>query len=76
VADTWNKPEQVFGADAKVHPITGRHIENGSGAGSEQEQVQRHIREVEATNGKIAADDMRRRLKEFDRLKEFEGETQ
>jgi hypothetical protein len=76
MADTWNKPEHVFGADAKLHPITGRHIENGSGAGPEHQQVEQHIREIEATAGKAAADEMRRRLEQFERVMEHEGERQ
>jgi len=45
----------------RSHPITGRHIENGIGAGPEHVQVEQHIRDIEATDGKAAADEMRRR---------------
>jgi hypothetical protein len=49
----------VFGQDSKVHPVTGRHIENGIGAPPEHVQVKRHIEDVEARHGKAAADEMR-----------------
>jgi hypothetical protein len=75
MADMEN-PEHVFGAGAKRHPILNFYIENGSGAHPEHIQIEQRIRCIEATYGKAAADDMRRRLKDFERVKEHEGTSQ
>ena len=53
----------VYGADAKIHPITGMVIEQGSGALPDEVQAAVvHVAEIERQFGKEAADEVRRRL--------------
>jgi hypothetical protein len=59
------KSHPVFG-DAEVHPITGRHIEEGHGAPPRHVQLERHISEVEAEHGKERADEMRAEVAEHE----------
>ncbi len=63
----------VFG-DAKVHPVTGRHIEQGIGALPEKLQVQHHLAEIEAADGKEVADRMRGEIAALEKGKEFPGQ--
>jgi hypothetical protein len=62
MAGNWGNSTAVFG-DAKVHPVTGRHIENGSGALPEDVQVRQQIAEIEREHGKAVADRMREEIK-------------
>lgn len=59
---TWGSPTAVFG-DAKIHAVTGRHIEQGSGALPEHVQVQHHLAEIEREQGKDVADRMRAEIR-------------
>jgi hypothetical protein len=52
-----------YGFDAKLHPITGMVLEQGSGALPADEQARRmHIPEIARTQGRAAAMAMLRRL--------------
>jgi hypothetical protein len=53
---------QLYGFDAKRHPITGYLLFQGSGASSPDEQAEEHCRLIENDFGKAAADAMRRKL--------------
>jgi hypothetical protein len=51
--------QQVFGVDAKLHPITGLVVEQGSGALPPDEQALFvHVPYILKTQGKAAADAM------------------
>lgn len=52
----------VFGANAKVHPVTGMPLESGIGATSEEQQAAGHVVLIEKEYGKEAADAMRKKL--------------
>lgn len=54
--------KNVFGADAKLHPITLMPLEQGSGALPHDQQAMLHLQTIEETDGKEAADAMRRKL--------------
>jgi hypothetical protein len=55
---------RIFGADAKIHPITGEVLEQGSGAHPPDVQAALvHVLEIERREGKAAADEVRRKLK-------------
>ena len=57
------RDQHVFGIDARVHRVTGLPIEQGSGALSVDEQVQRvHLPYIHFTYGPEAAAAMRLRL--------------
>ena len=59
-------PEQVFGADAKVHPITGMRLENGVGALPDDLQaLVLHCAYIEQTQGEEAAAAMRDKVRAF-----------
>jgi hypothetical protein len=52
-----------YGADAKIHEITGEVIEQGSGAlDPDMQAALVHVLEIERREGKEAADEVRRRL--------------
>jgi hypothetical protein len=54
---------QVYGPDAKIHPVTGEVCEMGSGAlPIDQQALIVHCAEVERREGKIVADELRRKL--------------
>lgn len=55
----------VFGHDSRRHPITGRVLEQGSGAHPEKFQAELHCRDIEKEESKEAAAVMRRRLAVF-----------
>jgi hypothetical protein len=59
----WGGPTAIFGEQAKIHPVTKRHIENGSGALPEHVQVRNHLVEIEREQGKAIADRMRAEIK-------------
>ena len=59
----WGGPTAIFGDQAKVHPVTKRHIENGSGALPERIQVLHHLADIEREQGKVIADRMRAEIK-------------
>lgn len=59
----WGHPAAVFGHDAKIHPVTKRHIENGHGALPEQVQIKHHLADIEREQGKHVADRMREEIK-------------
>lgn len=63
MAENWGGPTAVFGATAKIHPVTKRHIENGSGALPESAQVRNHLAAIEREQGKAVADRMREEIK-------------
>jgi hypothetical protein len=52
----------VFGADAKRHPVTGLCLESGIGCAPDDVQALGHLAVIEGTEGKTAADAMRKRL--------------
>lgn len=54
--------EHVFGANAEIHPVTGRPIETGIGALPVDRQAELHIADVEREEGVETADEMRRQL--------------
>jgi hypothetical protein len=56
----------VFGADAKLHPVTDRVIEQGSGALPEKVQVQQQLAAIEKEHGKDVADQMRTEIEFFE----------
>jgi hypothetical protein len=58
----WGSPTAVFGEQAKMHPVTKRYIETGSGALPERAQVARQLVEIEQEQGKAVADRMRREI--------------
>ncbi|WP_213740944.1 hypothetical protein [Bradyrhizobium sp. dw_411] len=62
MAKNWGIPEAVFGG-AKIHPVTHRYIENGSGALPESAQVRQHLADIEREQGKTVADRMREEIK-------------
>lgn len=62
MASTWGKAEDIFGHDAKVHPVTGRHIEQGIGALPEDHQVAQQLRDIEREQGVGVASNMRAKL--------------
>jgi hypothetical protein len=54
---------KIYGADAKIHPVTGEVIEQGSGAlPIDQQALIVHCAEIERREGKFAADEVRRKL--------------
>jgi hypothetical protein len=68
MTESWGPPTAVFGEDAKIHPVTKRHIENGSGALPESIQVRNHLAEIEREQGKGVADRMRAEIKFLEEL--------
>ncbi len=54
--------QHTFEVDAIRHPITGMILEQGVGALPVSVQAQHHCRQIEAEQGKDAADAMRRKL--------------
>ncbi len=52
----------VFGEEATRHPITGIPIELGSGALPADQQAILHCQVIEETEGRAAADAMRKKL--------------
>lgn len=54
--------KNVFGEDAKLHPVTGMVLEKGHGAPSEFHQALQHIEQIEASHGRKVANEMRRKL--------------
>lgn len=54
--------KNIFGADAKYHPITLMPLEQGIGALTIAQQAQIHCQIIESRDGKTAADAMRRKL--------------
>jgi hypothetical protein len=53
----------IYGADAKIHPITGEVLEQGSGALPPDTQAALvHVLEIERREGKAAADEVRQKL--------------
>jgi hypothetical protein len=68
MSKNWGGPTAVFG-DAKIHPVTKRHIENGSGALPEWAQVRNHLVEIEREHGKDIADRMRLKIKFLEEAK-------
>lgn len=54
--------KNVFGEDAKLHPITMMPLEQGSGALPHDQQAQIHCDYIERTQGKLAADAMRAKV--------------
>jgi hypothetical protein len=55
--------QMVYGADAKLHPVTLMPLEQGSGAHAPDDQALLvHLPEIERTQGKAAADAMRIKL--------------
>jgi hypothetical protein len=57
-----DQEKQFYGFDAKRHPITGYPLFQGSGALSPDKQAVEHCDVIEDDFGKVAADDMRRKL--------------
>jgi hypothetical protein len=55
--------QQVFGPDAKRHPVLGFVIEQGSGALSVAEQIQNYISMVAVTESAAAAEAVRAKLR-------------
>ena len=54
---------RTYGADAKIHSITGEVIEQGSGAlPPDMQAANVHVLEIERRDGKAAADEVRRKL--------------
>lgn len=48
----------VFGADARIHPVTGMPLENGSGALPDKQQALIHLAHIAREQGKDVADAM------------------
>jgi hypothetical protein len=48
----------VYGADAKLHPVTGMPLENGSGALPDKQQALMHLAHIAREQGKDVADAM------------------
>ena len=55
---------RTYGADAKIHQITGEVVEQGSGAHPPDVQAALvHVLEIERREGRAAADKVRAKLK-------------
>jgi hypothetical protein len=54
--------KNVFGVEAKLHPVTLMPLESGRGALPDEMQADIQCGEIERSHGKKAADDMRRKL--------------
>ena len=54
----------VFGANARRHPVTGIPLEQGHGALPEKLQAAQHLKLIEEAHGKAAADAVRKRLEQ------------
>jgi hypothetical protein len=52
----------VYGADARRHPLTGLPLESGIGCAPADVQALGHLTVIEETEGKAAADAMRKKL--------------
>ncbi len=53
-----NAEKLVFGADAKLHPVTGMPLESGRGALSEKQQALVHLGHIARERGSDVADAM------------------
>ena len=58
----------VFGADSDVHPVTKMPLEKGIGALPHRQQAELHCVQIHLRDGKEAADEMRQKLADADRL--------
>lgn len=54
--------KNIFGEDAKYHPVTMMPLEQGRGALPPDQQALIHCMEIERRHGKHVADAMRRKL--------------
>jgi hypothetical protein len=66
MADPLNRAEAAVFGDSVRHPVTLMPLERGSGALPIKQQARQHLFEIARTRGRAAADEVCKRLDEFE----------
>jgi hypothetical protein len=76
MSELTNQEKLVFGADAKLHPVTGMPLETGSGALSDKQQALMHLSHIAREQGKDVADAMLEKIVGLEKAAEIKQRMQ